>query len=57
MKKVIVRTSDGRGGIVDSTLDELFDRNKCGQCGTESAWLSDVCMKCARKNHRKATGS
>lgn len=37
-----------------NSIDAIFDRNKCTQCKKESAFLSDVCMKCAKKNHRKA---
>ncbi len=35
-------------------IDCIFDRNLCQQCKKESAFLSDVCMKCAKKNHREA---
>lgn len=34
-------------------LDAIFDINKCRQCG-KTSFLTDVCMSCCRKNHKKA---
>ena len=35
-------------------IDDIFERNKCSQCHKNSAFGSEVCMSCAKKNQREA---